>query len=145
MWGTAYVLIRDDLDTLHMPCCLEYLLQNILGHAGVEATHVKTSFVWLRRGTSYTAGGSHATRAHGRGRRTMVLGNGEWRRHVAWHPILKARLTRGNTGGRRRREWSGGTAVDFHCCEVGRDERVKKVSMKSGWKEYGWRGLFQLR
>lgn len=105
----THVLVRDDLDALHVSGRLENLLQDILGHAWVKTSYVESSFVWLWCSSSdltSCAGWRHETGAHGSWQRVGVLrdvdGEGHrWWRHVVARAIGEATLTRRCAGGGR--------------------------------------------
>jgi len=126
----TYVLVRDDLDILHVSGGLENLPQDLLGDPRVQATHVKGSLVGLRGGApDGTAGAHRRTKTveavgvgHVHGERVVVLRDVEAERRLARHAlavaILIARLARHATHGRRHGEGGrGGTVVVGHCDE----------------------------
>lgn len=127
----TYVLVRDDLDILHMSGGLENLPQDFLGDPRVEATNVEGSLVGLRGSAPNGAAGAHgrakaveAVRiGHVHGERVVVLRDVEAERRLARHTlavaVLIARLARHATHGRRHGEGGrGGTVVVGHCDEV---------------------------
>lgn len=130
-WQT-YVLVRDDLDVLHMAGRLKDLAQHVLSDPSVQATDVERALVRLRR----SASGEGTTRrhqstlvptSHGRcngGRdRVGVLGNVQRRRgHGTGLTVLRvveARRTSIGLGRGRQLSARGRSSVVSHR-EVGR-------------------------
>ena len=128
----TYVLVRDDLNVLHVPSGLEDLPENLLGHPRVQTANVQSSFV--RLGGSAPDG---AASAHGRskaietvgirhvhGERVVVLRNVEAERRLLGHALAVAvlealrlaSLTRHTShGGRHGELRRGGAVVVSHC------------------------------
>jgi hypothetical protein len=102
--GTAYILVRNDLDILDMSSCLEDLPENILRHALVKAADVERPLVGLRRRSTDAAGRGEDTadvlrssrRGDGGRDRVVVLRNVQRRRgnSLAVLPAVEARGTR---------------------------------------------------
>lgn len=125
----TYVLVRDDLDVLHVSSGLEDLPENLFGNPRVQTANVQSSFVGL--GGSAPDG---AASAHGRSKaveavgirhvhreRVVVLGDVEAERRLGGHALAVAilealRLARhGAHGGRHGELRRGGTVVVSHC------------------------------
>lgn len=121
----AYILVRDNLDVLHMPRRLKDLTQHVLGHPLVQSTHVKSSLVGLGRRSSEAAGrGQDAAAVDARSRRrdgrrdwVRVLRNMEGRRgEMSWVALAVLGGRSAHTRLRRRRNRSSVS----HCCDDGK-------------------------
>jgi hypothetical protein len=123
----TYVLVRDDLDILHVSSGLENLSQDFLGDPWVQTADVKGSLVGLWGGAPDGTAGAHwgakTVKAvgvgHVHGERVVVLRDVEAERRLARHSlavaILVARLARHATHGGRHGELGlGGTVVVGH-------------------------------
>jgi len=128
---STYVLVRDDLDVLHVSSGLEDLSQDFLGDPRVQTTNVKGSLVGLRGGAPDGAASAHGRAktveavgvGHVHGERVVVLRDVETERRLARHAlavaILIAGLARHTThGGRHGERGLGGTVVVGHYDEV---------------------------
>jgi hypothetical protein len=137
----TYVLVRDNLDVLHVSSGLEDLPENLFGDPGVQTANVQSSFVGLRGGAPDGAASAHgrakAVKAvgvrHVHGERVVVLRDVEAERRLRGHALtvavlealLLASLARHTTHGGRHGELRRGVAVVVsHCegCSGGRDE-----------------------
>lgn len=135
----TYVLVRDDLDVLHVSSGLKDLPENLFGDPGVQTANVQSSFVGLGGSTPDGAASAHGrTKAvetvgirHVHGERVVVLRDVEAERRLRGEAtlavaILEAlRLTRhGAHGGRHGELRRGGAVVVGHCdgCSGGREE-----------------------
>jgi hypothetical protein len=123
---STYVLVRDDLDVLHVSSGLEDLSQNFLGDPRVQTANVKGSLVGLRGGAPDSTAGAHrGTKTvkavgvgHVHGERVVVLRDVEAERRLAV-AVLIARLARHATHGGRHGELGlGGTVVVGHYDDV---------------------------
>jgi len=156
----TYVLVRDDLDVLHVSSGLENLPENLFGDPGVQTANVQSSFVGLGGSTPDGAASAHGrTKAvetvgirHVHGERVVVLRDVEAERRLARHSlavaILIARLARHATHGGRHGELRlGGTVVVGHYDEFagvagGRRERKSwKAELTEKRLDRGERGL----
>lgn len=138
----AYILVGNDLDTLHVPGGFKDLPQDVFGDASIKTSNIQSALVWF--GSSPTdkaagAGRGHHVAGHRRGDRRRnrigVLGDHDrgkrWWRHmcriclpVALGPI-ELLLTRGTCRGLgrgRKGRRSGGLGVLSHC-----EEEKKKL------------------
>jgi hypothetical protein len=96
----TYVLVRDDLDVLHVSSCLEDLSQDFLGDPRVQTTNVKGSLVGLRGGAPDGTASAHGRAktveavgiGHVHGERVVVLGDVEAERRLARHALAVAVL-----------------------------------------------------
>ncbi|RXK34165.1 hypothetical protein BBD39_06145 [Arsenophonus endosymbiont of Bemisia tabaci Asia II 3] len=121
----TYVLVRDDLDVLHVSGGLKDLPEDLFGDSGVQATNVQSSFVGFGSGAPDGAAGAHgggdAVEAvgirHVHGERVVVLRDVEAERRLGRHTLAIAVLEASLTGhGRRHGELRGrGGGVVGHC------------------------------
>lgn len=125
----TYVLVRDDLNVLHVSSGLEDLPENLLGHPRVQTANVQSSFVGLGGsapdGAASAHGRSKAVEAvgirHVHGERVVVLRDVEAERRLLGQALAVAilealRLTRhGAHGGWHGELRRGGTVVVGHC------------------------------
>jgi hypothetical protein len=125
----TYVLVRDDLNVLHVSSGLEDLPENLLGHPRVQTANVQSSFVGLGGsapdGAASAHGRSKAVEAvgirHVHGERVVVLRDVEAERRLLGQALAVAilealRLTRhGAHGGRHGELRRRGTVVVGHC------------------------------
>ena len=140
----TYVLVRDDLDVLHVSSGLKDLPENLFGHPGVQTANVQSSFVGLGGSTPDGAASAHGrTKAveavgirHVHGERVVVLRDVEAERRLRGQAalavaILEAlRLTRhGAHGGRHGELRRGGAVVVGHCVWRKRGGKVKYAKM----------------
>jgi hypothetical protein len=129
----TYVLVRDDLDVLHVSSGLENLPENLFGDPGVQTANIQSSFVGLRGCAPDGAASAHG-RVHSvehvdlrdiHWERVVVLRDVEAERWLRGHALavailealLLASLTRHTAHGRRHRELRLGVAVVISHCE----------------------------
>ena len=142
---STYVLVRDDLDILHVSSSLENLSQDFLGDPRVQTANVKGSLVGLRGGAPDGTAGAHwgtktikAVRVgHVHGEGVVVLRDVEAKRRLTRHTlavaILIARLARHTTHGGRHGELGlGGTVVVGHYDDVA---GVRKSGEEGRWRQ----------
>ena len=139
---STYVLVRDDLDVLHVSSGLEDLSQDFLGDPRVQSTNVKGSLVGLRGGAPDGATGAHGRAKtvqavgirHVHGERIVVLGDVQAERRLSRHALAVAILiARHTTHGGRHGELLlllGGTVVVGHYDEVSGVRREKEVEIE---------------
>jgi hypothetical protein len=152
MWAglvqSTYVLVRDDLDVLHVSSGLENLSQDFLGDPWVQTANVKGSLVGLRGsapdGTACAHWGTKTVKAvgvgHVHGERVVVLRDVEAERRLARHSlavaVLIARLARHATHGGRHGELGlGGAVVVGHYDDGVRSEERGMVEDRSEEEE----------
>lgn len=129
--GSTYVLVRDDLDVLHVSGGFKDLPQDLLSDSGVQPTNVKSSFVRFRGGAPDGTAGAHGGGdAVGLDReRVVVLRDVEPERRLRRHGLAVAVLEGGLARhGRRHGEGRGGLgSVVGHC-----DDFPRKRGEESG-------------
>jgi hypothetical protein len=136
-YGIAYVLIRDDFNTLHVASSLKDLSQDILRHPWIQTANIECPLVgfWSRTAhVSPSARWRHHIARHRGGdggwNRVGVLrdddGSKRWWRHVGRVSLAVAlgriELLSWSTSGRLGRRWEGRGggwwSVFGHCGEV---------------------------
>ena len=138
---STYVLVRDDLDVLHVSSGLEDLPENLLGHPGVQTANVQSSFVGLGGSAPDGAASAHGRSKaietvgirHVHGERVVVLGDVQAERRLSRHALAVAILiARHTTHGGRHGELLllGGTVVVGHYDEVSGVRREKEVEIE---------------
>ena len=139
---STYVLVRDDLDVLHVSSGLEDLSQDFLGDPRVQSTNVQGSLVGLRGGAPDGAAGAHGRAKtvqavgirHVHGERIVVLGDVQAERRLSRHALAVAILiARHTTHGGRHGELLlllGGTVVVGHYDGVSGVRREKEVEIE---------------
>ena len=138
---STYVLVRDDLDVLHVSSGLEDLSQDFLGDPRVQSTNVQGSLVGLRGGAPDGTASAHGRAktveavgiGHVHGERVVVLGDVQAERRLARHALAVAILiARHTTHGGRHGELLllGGTVVVGHYDEVSGVRREKEVEIE---------------
>lgn len=149
----AYILVGNDLDTLHVPGGLKDLSQDVFGDARIKTAYIQGALVWFGSSSTHkaaSAGGGHHVAGHWRGDRSWnrigVLrdhdGGKRRGRHVCWISLtvalgpIELLLTRGTCRGLgrgRKGRRSGGRGVFSHCVRrTGREEKKKNCGME-GW------------
>lgn len=136
---STHVLVRDNLDILHMSGSLKDLPQDLLSDPWVQTTHVQGSLVRLRGSAPNGAAGAHR-RGHAVGvghvprKRIGVLGDVQAERWLRWHALAVA-ILEGSLAGHSGRHGEGGTRVSVvgHCDNgVYRRERWRKMQGSEG-------------
>lgn len=138
---STYVLVRDDLDVLHVSSGLENLSQDFLGDPWVQTADVKGSLVGLWGGAPDGTAGAHRGAktvkavgvGHVHGERVVVLGDVQAERRLSRHALAVAILiARHTTHGGRHGELLllGGTVVVGHYDEVSGVRREKEVEIE---------------
>jgi len=126
----TYVLVRDDLDVLHVSSSLKDLPENLLGHPRVQTANVQGSFVGLGSSAPDGAAGAHGRAkaieavdiGHVHRERVVVLRDVETKRRLLGHALAVAvlialRLARLTTHGGRHGELRRGVAVVVSHCD----------------------------
>jgi hypothetical protein len=154
--GRTYILVWNNLDTLHVASGLKNLLQDILRDSWIQTSHVQGPLVWLGCRSTYIPAGvrrrHHVSRHRRRDccrNRVGILWNHHGRQRWWWHvgwilaiPLrgIKLRLTRGARGGleRRRKGRRGGcgrvlshSATSWQTTNLSKAQRYPALSLEA--------------